>query len=606
MSSREPERVAAVLIVLLALYLSFAQDARAQDTADRGIRVVSRNSRARPKEEDERARTFLEDELRRADAGDWAGALKAYDRALAIDPRFADALVAEGDAYMSSGKYKEAFAAYEKAVGVAPSNPDAYYSLGAAYNSMAQYGDAFKLFVQAVRLDPEFAEAHYGIGYAYLKLDNFKDALPYLRQAIRLKPDYAEARLALGETYLGLRDFKAAEAELKTLAGLDASSARDLDKEIRAASGVAQTSVAQTSAQPTSEAYVGSELSPTAEKPQAPKTEAPKSARLVSTLAATPKRVQTSRAKSGASESAAAPPQRRAAASQPAGATNSASTLAVELSFWDSIKNSNDPEEFAAYLRKYPEGQFAELARIRVRALAGKKGDAAVAGNEPKQPTPDSPTKPAPDPPLIITSEQPSKVTAEQPSKSAAEQPSQGVAEQPAKEQPLKEKGQPAEEKKQPANEPVETGGATTVEAATSLLRGLLPSRFSYKATTSGDGASPVTSEVSINIEPLEFGGCSAGWRDQNDTLSVSLSDLDPEGVTVVPRTRPGTTFSIEVWNVGIAATGGKGAITETKGDGSGAVNHYNGLDLQYEGKEKADGVARALRQAIKLCGGKP
>jgi hypothetical protein len=60
------------------------------------------------------------------------------------------------------------------------------------------------------------------------------------------------------------------------------------------------------------------------------------------------------------------------------------------------------------------------------------------------------------------------------------------------------------------------------------------------------------------------------------------------------------------VWNVGIAATGGNGAITETKGDGSGAVNHYNGLDLQYDSKGKAGGVARALRQAIRLCGGKP
>ncbi|MBC7929037.1 MAG: TonB family protein [Rubrivivax sp.] len=38
---------------------------------------------------------------------------------------------------------------------------------------------------------------------------------------------------------------------------------------------------------------------------------------------------------------------------------------AVELSFWETIKNSTDPEDFKAYLKKYPSGQFADLARRR-------------------------------------------------------------------------------------------------------------------------------------------------------------------------------------------------------------------------------------------------
>jgi len=38
---------------------------------------------------------------------------------------------------------------------------------------------------------------------------------------------------------------------------------------------------------------------------------------------------------------------------------------AIELSFWESIKNSNNPEDFKAYLDKYPDGQFAALAKSR-------------------------------------------------------------------------------------------------------------------------------------------------------------------------------------------------------------------------------------------------
>jgi hypothetical protein len=39
----------------------------------------------------------------------------------------------------------------------------------------------------------------------------------------------------------------------------------------------------------------------------------------------------------------------------------------IELSFWDSIKNSTDPEDFRAYLSKYPSGQFIAIARNRLK-----------------------------------------------------------------------------------------------------------------------------------------------------------------------------------------------------------------------------------------------
>lgn len=41
---------------------------------------------------------------------------------------------------------------------------------------------------------------------------------------------------------------------------------------------------------------------------------------------------------------------------------------ALELAFWDTIKNSNNPDDFKAYLDKYPDGQFAALARSRSQA----------------------------------------------------------------------------------------------------------------------------------------------------------------------------------------------------------------------------------------------
>jgi hypothetical protein len=43
---------------------------------------------------------------------------------------------------------------------------------------------------------------------------------------------------------------------------------------------------------------------------------------------------------------------------------------ALELAFWDTIKNSTDPADFKDYLDKYPNGQFTALARRRIAPRA--------------------------------------------------------------------------------------------------------------------------------------------------------------------------------------------------------------------------------------------
>jgi tetratricopeptide (TPR) repeat protein len=42
---------------------------------------------------------------------------------------------------------------------------------------------------------------------------------------------------------------------------------------------------------------------------------------------------------------------------------------AMELSFWETIKNSNNPDDFKGYLDKYPDGQFAALAKSRANPM---------------------------------------------------------------------------------------------------------------------------------------------------------------------------------------------------------------------------------------------
>ena len=41
----------------------------------------------------------------------------------------------------------------------------------------------------------------------------------------------------------------------------------------------------------------------------------------------------------------------------------------TELTFWDSVKDSDNPAMYSAYLEKYPDGSFATLARVRIDEL---------------------------------------------------------------------------------------------------------------------------------------------------------------------------------------------------------------------------------------------
>lgn len=49
--------------------------------------------------------------------------------------------------------------------------------------------------------------------------------------------------------------------------------------------------------------------------------------------------------------------------------TNSGNSESAELVFWNSIKDSMDPQEFQSYIQKYPTGNFVSIAQSRIEKL---------------------------------------------------------------------------------------------------------------------------------------------------------------------------------------------------------------------------------------------
>ncbi|WP_154667318.1 hypothetical protein [Niveispirillum irakense] len=66
----------------------------------------------------------------------------------------------------------------------------------------------------------------------------------------------------------------------------------------------------------------------------------------------------------------------------------------AELVFWESIRNSDNPAEFQAYLNAFPHGRFTELARLRLQAIVPPVATAPVQEPPAKKPAPQRPSTP--------------------------------------------------------------------------------------------------------------------------------------------------------------------------------------------------------------------
>ena len=82
--------------------------------------------------------------------------------------------------------------------------------------------------------------------------------------------------------------------------------------------------------------------------------------------------IRAFRVRSASAEPPAQPVQMPPAAATSSPAEQHADDPAeFELAFWDTVKDSDNPEMYEAYLDRYPEGAFATLATVRLSETRG-------------------------------------------------------------------------------------------------------------------------------------------------------------------------------------------------------------------------------------------
>jgi choline-sulfatase len=165
-----------------------------------------------------------------AEAGDRAGAVDAYRRAVAVDPASEDAWFNLGVTLAESGSIREAAEAFGRTVALDPLNAEAQLNLGLAQNLLGEQAGAVSAFEAALRSDPTHAGASLQMARLELAAGNASSALEHLRRAWAAHPERPELAWELAwilATHPDARVRKGAEAERIAQGQLDASGGRD-------------------------------------------------------------------------------------------------------------------------------------------------------------------------------------------------------------------------------------------------------------------------------------------------------------------------------------------------------------------------------------------
>lgn len=83
-------------------------------------------------------------------------ALKAFEKAIEIEPDYADAWFGKGAILGGLGRYEEALNAINEAIKLNPKDSGAWWNKGVALQKLGRYGEAEKAFKKAIKINPAF------------------------------------------------------------------------------------------------------------------------------------------------------------------------------------------------------------------------------------------------------------------------------------------------------------------------------------------------------------------------------------------------------------------------------------------------------------------
>ncbi|MEG4348354.1 tetratricopeptide repeat protein [Microcoleus sp. LAD1_D3] len=129
---------------------------------------------------------------------DVGGAIKCYERAIAIDPNYAAAHSNLGVVKQQTGRLTEAIAHYRQALAIDGNLAETASNLGSALAEAGETKEAIAEYERALSLNPNCAEALINLGLLREEQGDVAEAISCYEQAIQVNPNCAVAYLNLG------------------------------------------------------------------------------------------------------------------------------------------------------------------------------------------------------------------------------------------------------------------------------------------------------------------------------------------------------------------------------------------------------------------------
>jgi len=154
-------------------------------------------------------------------------AIRAYRKAIQIDPKCADAYLHLGDLFHGQKRYEKAIEMWE---GVTRRTPEfaflTYKRLENSYYEMGRYDEMEKIYQRNVRKHPNDLQTRLVLGDHYFRKGDLDAAIREYQEVIQIRSNCIEAHQKLGESYLALGQVDEVRKQLQIL--MDIFSARYL------------------------------------------------------------------------------------------------------------------------------------------------------------------------------------------------------------------------------------------------------------------------------------------------------------------------------------------------------------------------------------------
>jgi len=121
-------------------------------------------------------------------------AIAAAERALALDPNYADSYLVLGQSLNFAGRWEEAIGLVEKAMRLSPRSPLTILclcDLGRAYYWTGRYEEAIAALKRACDLNPDFIPPHLSLAFIYSESGREAEARTEAAEVLRINSGYS-------------------------------------------------------------------------------------------------------------------------------------------------------------------------------------------------------------------------------------------------------------------------------------------------------------------------------------------------------------------------------------------------------------------------------